>query len=96
MMLCRRPFGCIERPAAQQISPVCLVRASGGVCPVILAAAAGKTAAPEINCGPMRAADPNLKMQAASVEGLDVNRYRAVGTVFEIIAALDPFHAREV
>ena len=35
-----------------------------------------------------------LSMQVASVDGVDVNRYWAAGTapIFEIIAALDPFH----
>jgi hypothetical protein len=37
-----------------------------------------------------------LKMQIASVDGVDPNRYRAAGSapIFEIIAALDPFHQR--
>lgn len=96
------------------------------VAAVILAAAAGRTVAPEINSAPMRAGDltrsdaerldalrlaffapghdasiwlsgwypDTLKMQVASVDGMDVNRYWAAGTapIFEIIAALDPFH----
>ena len=35
-----------------------------------------------------------LKMQVASVEGVDPNRYWAAGTapILEIIGALDPFH----
>ena len=38
-----------------------------------------------------------LKMQVASVEGLDTNRYWAAGCapIFEIIAAFDPFHAQD-
>jgi len=38
-----------------------------------------------------------LKMQVASVDEVDVNRYWAAGTapIFEIIAALDPFHQKD-
>jgi pimeloyl-ACP methyl ester carboxylesterase len=37
-----------------------------------------------------------LTMQVASVDGVDINRYWAAGTapIFEIIAALDPFHQK--
>ena len=37
-----------------------------------------------------------LKMEVASVDGVDINRYWAAGTapIFEIIAALDPFHQK--
>jgi pimeloyl-ACP methyl ester carboxylesterase len=37
-----------------------------------------------------------LKMQVASVDGVDINHYWAAGTapIFEIIAALDPFHQK--
>jgi pimeloyl-ACP methyl ester carboxylesterase len=98
------------------------------VAAVILAAAAGRTVPPEINCAPMRAGDltlpdaerlaalrlaffapghdasiwltgwypDTLRMQVASVDGVDINRYWAAGTapIFEIIAALDPFHQK--
>jgi pimeloyl-ACP methyl ester carboxylesterase len=93
---------------------------------VILAAASGKTVAPEVNSAPMRAADltlsdeerlaalrlaffapghdasqwltgwhpETLAMQVDCVQHADVNRYWGAGNapVFEIIAALDPFH----
>lgn len=96
---------------------------------VILAAASGKTVAPEINSAPMRAGDltlpdherlaalrlaffasghhasgwltgwypDTLAMQVECVQHADVNRYWGAGNapVFEIIAALDPFHRRE-
>lgn len=95
---------------------------------VILAAASGRTVAPQINSAPMRAGDltlpdstrlaalrtaffapghdasvwltgwyPNtLAMQADCVRRTDVARYWGAGNapVFEIIAALDPFHQR--
>lgn len=95
---------------------------------VILAAASGKTVAPEINSAPMRAGDlslpveerlaalrlaffapgheatiwltgwypETLAMQVDCVRHADVPRYRGAGSapVFEIIAALDPFHER--
>ncbi|MCV7014190.1 alpha/beta fold hydrolase [Mycolicibacterium madagascariense] len=95
---------------------------------VILAAASGKTIAPEVDSAPMRAADPTLSegerlaalrlaffapghdasqwltgwypetlaMQVDCVRHADVNRYWGAGNapIFEIIAALDPFHQR--
>jgi pimeloyl-ACP methyl ester carboxylesterase len=96
---------------------------------VILAAASGKTVAPEVNSAPMRAADltlsdderlavlrlaffapghdasgwltgwypETLAMQVDCVHHADVDRYWGAGNapVFEIIAALDPFHQRQ-
>ncbi|HEY9305199.1 MAG TPA: alpha/beta hydrolase [Mycobacterium sp.] len=96
---------------------------------VILAAASGKTVAPEVNSAPMRAADltlpdavrlaalrvaffapdhdasmwltgwypDTLAMQVDCVHHADLARYWGAGTapVFEIIAALDPFHIRD-
>ena len=98
------------------------------VAAVILAAASGKTVAPEINSAPMRAGDlslpdherlaalrlaffapghdasiwlsgwypDTLAMQVDCVRHADVARYRGAGSapVFEVIAALDPFHQR--
>jgi pimeloyl-ACP methyl ester carboxylesterase len=98
------------------------------VAAVILAAASGKTVAPEINSAPMRAGDlslpdserlaalrlaffapghdasiwldgwypDTLAMQVDCVHHVDAARYWGAGTapVFEIIAALDPFHRR--
>ncbi len=98
------------------------------VASVILAAASGKTVAPEVNSAPLRAGDPTLSdddrlaalrlaffapghdasgwlhgwypdtlaMQVDCVRHSDVSRYRDAGSapVFEIIAALDPFHQR--
>jgi pimeloyl-ACP methyl ester carboxylesterase len=98
------------------------------VASVILAAASGKTVAPEVNSAPMRAADPalsdderlaalrlaffapghdatgwlsgwypeTLAMQVDCVHHTEVNRYWGAGNapIFEIIAALDPFHQR--
>jgi pimeloyl-ACP methyl ester carboxylesterase len=95
---------------------------------VILAAASGKTVAPEVNSAPMRAGDlalpdherlsalqlaffaaghdasrwltgwypDTLAMQVDCVRHADVDRYWGAGRapVFEIIAALDPFHQR--
>ncbi len=99
------------------------------VASVILAAASGKTVAPEVNSAPMRAGDltlsdearlaalrlaffapghdasgwltgwypDTLAMQVDCVHHADVNRYWGAGNapVFEIIAALDPFHHRD-
>jgi pimeloyl-ACP methyl ester carboxylesterase len=96
---------------------------------VILAAASGKTVAPEVNTAPMRAGDlslpdderlaalrlaffapgqdasiwlagwypDTLAMQVDCVQHADVARYRGADSapVFEIIAALDPFHRRD-
>lgn len=96
---------------------------------VILAAASGKTVAPEVNSAPMRAGDltlsdherlaalrlaffapghdasrwltgwypDTLAMQVDCVHHADVDRYWGAGCapVFEIIAALDPFHQRD-
>lgn len=98
------------------------------VAAVILAAASGKTVAPEINSAPMRAGDlslpdnerlaalrlaffapghdasiwldgwypDTLAMQVDCVDRAEVARYWGAGgaPVFEIIAALDPFHRR--
>ena len=98
------------------------------VAAVILAAAAGRTVPPEINCAPMRAGDltlpdaerlaalrlaffapghdasiwltgwypDTLKMQVESVDRVEISRYWPAGTapIFEIIAALDPFHQK--
>lgn len=98
------------------------------VAAVILAAASGKTVAPEIDSAPMRAGNPSLPdaerlaalrlaffapghdasiwldgwypetlaMQVHCARDTDVDRYRGAGDapVFEIIAALDPFHQR--
>jgi pimeloyl-ACP methyl ester carboxylesterase len=98
------------------------------VAAVILAAASGKTVAPEVNSAPMRAGDPSLSdherlaalrlaffapghdasvwldgwypetlaMQVECVHQADVGRYWGAGSapVFEVIAALDPFHQR--
>jgi len=99
------------------------------VAAVILAAASGKTVAPEINAAPIRAANlslpdderltalrlaffapghdasiwlagwypDTLAMQVDCVHDADVARYWGAGSapVFEIIAALDPFHQRD-
>jgi hypothetical protein len=96
---------------------------------VILAAASGKTVAPEINSAPMRAGDLSLPdherlaalrlaffapghdasiwlagwypytlaIQVDCVHHADVAHYWGAGSapVFEIIAALDPFHQRD-
>jgi pimeloyl-ACP methyl ester carboxylesterase len=98
------------------------------VAAVILAAASGKTVAPEINSAPMRAGDltlsdnerlaalrqaffapghdasrwltgwhpATLAMQIDCARHTEVDRYWGAGDapVFEIIAALDPFHQR--
>jgi pimeloyl-ACP methyl ester carboxylesterase len=98
------------------------------VAAVILAAASGKTVAPEINSAPTRAGDlslpdserlaaprlaffapghsasvwldgwyrDTLAMQVDCVHHADPPRYWGAGSapVFEIIAALDPFHRR--
>ena len=99
------------------------------VAAVILAAASGKTVAPDINSAPLRAGDlslpdderlrrlclaffapghdasiwldgwypDTLAMQVDCVHHADVARYWSAGSapVFEIIAALDPFHQRD-
>jgi pimeloyl-ACP methyl ester carboxylesterase len=98
------------------------------VAAVILAAASGRTVAPEVNSAPMRAGDlslpegerlaalrlaffapghdasiwltgwypDTLAMQVDCVQRVDPARYWGARTapVFEIIAALDPFHQR--